>query len=87
MKTVAFCVVQSLNNKIRDMGLLEPGTTHEVKVIEPGRVVEVLHPRAFLIPTEYYFVRVTSELGRSRVELYVVPRWVGKLEDAVAKCL
>ncbi len=86
MKTVASCVVRSLNTKIRDMGLLEPGTTHQVKVIEAGRVVEVLHPRAFFIPTELYFVHITSELGRSRIELFETPRWAGKLEDAVSKC-
>jgi len=87
MKTVAACVVRSLNNKIEDMGLLEPKTTHQVKVIEIGRVVEVVHPRAFFIPTEFYFVRITSELNRSRIELFVMPRWTGKLEDAVAKCI
>lgn len=87
MKTVAACVVRSLDNKIEEMGLLEPRTTHQVKVIEAGRVMEVIHPRAFFIPTEFYFVRITSELGRSRIELFVTPRWAGKLEDTVAKCV
>jgi hypothetical protein len=87
MKTVAACVVRSLNHKIEEMGLLEPKTSHEVKGIEAGRVVEVIHPRAFFIPTEFYFVRITSELGRSRIEFFVTPKWAGKLEDTVAKCV
>jgi len=86
MKTTTACIVRVLNNKIQDMGLLEPGTTHYVQVIEAGRVVEVIHPRAFFIPTEYYFVRITSELGRSRIEFFVTPRWAGKLEETVGKC-
>lgn len=87
MKTVAACVVRSLDSKIEDMGLLEPRTTHQVKVVEAGRVVEVIHPRAFFIPTEFYFVRITSELNRSRIELFVTSKWTGKLEETVAKCV
>ena len=51
-----------------------------------GRVVEIVHTRVFFIPTEFYFVRVISEAGRSRLELYVAQEWVGKLEDTVARC-
>ncbi len=87
MKRVAACIVRSLNDKTLEMGLLEPGTTHQVNVVEPGRVMEIVHPRAFFIPIEHYFVRVTSELGRSRIELFETPHWRGKLDDTVAKCV
>ena len=81
------CVTKALDYNFGSPRPLLPGITHRAKIVEDGRVYEIVPETAFGIEP-IYFVRVRSEgPQRTNIELYILPiKYEAPLRDALAKC-
>jgi hypothetical protein len=83
------CVVKALNTAFHsDVPLIAPSITHQVQVIEPNRVFEVLPQQTITIGAELYIVRLTAESpNTTRVDLQSIVTWTSKVQPAVESCV
>jgi hypothetical protein len=80
------CVTKALDYNFGSRPPL-PGISHRAKVVEEGRVYEIVPETAFGMEP-IYFVRVRSEgPQKTTIELYILPiKYETPLRDALAKC-
>jgi hypothetical protein len=81
------CVTRTLDYNFRSSRPLIPSITHRVKVIEQGRVYEIV-PETVLETEPLYYARVRSDgPQKTIIELYIPPsKYEVPLRDALAKC-
>ena len=83
----AKCVTKALDYNFSSPRPPLPGITHRAKVIEEGRVYEII-PETVLGIEPLYFVRLRSEgPQKTIIELFILPiKYEAPLRDALAKC-
>ena len=83
----AQCVTKALDYNFSSPRPPLPGITHRAKVIEEGRVYEII-PETVLGIEPLYFVRLRSEgPQKTIIELFILPiKYEAPLRDALAKC-
>jgi hypothetical protein len=83
----AQCVTKALDYNFSSPRPPLPAITHRAKVIEEGRVYEII-PETVLGIEPLYFVRLRSEgPQKTIIELFILPiKYEAPLRDALAKC-
>ena len=83
----AECVTKALDYNFGSPRPPLPGITHRAKLVEEGRVYDIVPETPFGIEP-IYFVRVRSEgPQKTKIELYILPiKYEAPLRDALAKC-
>jgi hypothetical protein len=82
------CVVAALNKTFHsDTPVLSPSITHQIQIIEPNRVFEVLPQQTITVGAELYIVRLTAEgPNATRIDLQIIVTMTGKVQPAVVTC-
>lgn len=73
-------------NQVSPGSVLRPAVTHQVQVIEPGRIQEVLPQQPLIIGGEIYYVRLTAAGQGTVAELHAVGVWPRKIRPFLAQC-
>lgn len=73
------CLVASLDRAVS-------GVSHSASALIPGSSYEIRPTKDLIITGEVYFVRAEQAGAGSKVEVYALSTWAGKIEAAVAPC-
>jgi len=82
----ATCLVRALNEDNPRALLPGPHLTHQVQIVEPGRVYEVLPQKTIVVGGEVYFIRATAlPSGGTQIEPFAIGTWRG-VKEAAESC-
>lgn len=68
----ATCLVRELNARNKHFSWDAPDTTHQIQIIEPNRIYEVLPQQTLIFAGEAYYFRVERISSGSRLSLFAI---------------
>jgi hypothetical protein len=83
---VAACMVRELNTALKSNSVLSHDITHQIQIIEPGRIYEILPQQQLLEGGEIYFVRLTADGMSTRIQGFRFGTWAHRIDPAIEKC-
>jgi len=69
---VSACLVRELNARNKHASWDAPNTTHQIQIIEPNRVYEVLPQQTIILTGEAYYFRVEKMGAGSALSLFAI---------------